>query len=473
MAKGRGTQGLMGDGITVCGRLTGFLGVFVLLFFVVALFTPNWSTTDELNMGGGLEVVSEATFGLREYCLKTSTATFVEEQFVCFEYDDTLRVRLANNTIEEALGLLRESDSPGGGLVSAGQICGPQLAAFEATVSSRAAAGFEDNYQWVNYTGCDRFDNVCSFENFEIIRVLVMAAAICCVAGATFSEKVTFYGIMLFLAMLLGVAAASTWGVWQASLDSNLEAEIGLGILAGGIVFALLGSLLAMCDKCQGNDKAGLGDDGIDLFGRMGSLLTVATWLFLAMAVVMPTWTTVDNLGSVGGLCNDDCLHAECDNIKATFGLTRFCVDTSVALTGNAKKESVCAFYFDKLAVVGNETEMDGFERFEEYNLETSVRLTMACVIIGVACSALADIFSEKLIPAAVLSCATGIAGVVALITWSEFQNGIADAVPGTAESSDGMYVLGTAFAVAFFTMLIYGVNACKYYRSEKASISA
>ena len=36
-------------------------------------------------MGGGLDTVAEASFGLREYCLLGRTATFEKDQFLCFE----------------------------------------------------------------------------------------------------------------------------------------------------------------------------------------------------------------------------------------------------------------------------------------------------------------------------------------------------------------------------------------------------
>ena len=35
-------------------------------FYLVALMLPNWSTADRIDLGLGLDDVSEATFGLRQ-----------------------------------------------------------------------------------------------------------------------------------------------------------------------------------------------------------------------------------------------------------------------------------------------------------------------------------------------------------------------------------------------------------------------
>lgn len=464
MGKGSaGVQGLSGDGITVCGRLTGFIGVFVLLFLSVSFFTPNWSVTYELTTGEGLDPVTEATFGLREFCIKTQTAIFVEQQFTCFEYDDMLRIKFKNisDVVEQAIAEVVGNDTS--------PICGAKLIEYEAAVD--AVINSSSPAFWYNATGCDRFDGVCEFGTFEIVRVLLMAAIIACIAGATFSEKIPFYGAMLLVATLLSTAAVSIYAAWADSLDNNLETTIGLGIIAGAIIFAFIGTLLAGWDVCRSEGRASLSDDGIDLFGRMGSLLTVCTWLFMAISIVMPTWTSVDELGNVGGLCNDDCLYADCNNIQATFGLISYCVDTAVELTGNAKKEKVCMYYTDEVSIVGSNVTITGFERFDEFGLEGTVTLTFSAMCIGIISSAFADIFSEKLIPATILSLLAGLAGVTTLIVWLTFQSDLDSAVPGSAESSDGVYVLGTAFAIAFFTMIVYGINACKWYRSERATL--
>ena len=41
-------------------------GMLALGFYLVALMLPNWSTADRIDLGLGLDDVSEATFGLRQ-----------------------------------------------------------------------------------------------------------------------------------------------------------------------------------------------------------------------------------------------------------------------------------------------------------------------------------------------------------------------------------------------------------------------
>lgn len=459
MGRGGNTQSLTGDGITISGRLTGFLGVFVLLFFTVANFTPTWSYSEALSVGGGLDSISEATFGLREYCLKTHTSTFVDPQMVCTVYEDQINIRTTNAS----------SPAAATAMVPGEQICGEAKADFLANQAAGVAVP-ADLYSWTNQTGCDRFAGACDFASFHSIRVVLVAAILFAIAGATFSEKIPFYGAMLLVSMLFSIAAIGVWAKWASDLDSELTPDIGLGIMAGATVAALLGAILAFVNTCVDTERNGLMDDGIDCFGRMGSLMTVATWLFLAIALVMPTWTEVTNLGDVGGLCNDDCLYADCTEMTASFGLLRYCVDTTVTLTGNTKKERVCFFYSDEVAVVGNGSTLTGFQRFESQGLESTVDWTTFLMSVGIASSAFADIFSEKLVPAAILSLLTSICGVISLSWWLSFQSDLDDAIPGDAESSDGVYVVGTAFAIGLMTSIVYTINACKYYHDGDES---
>lgn len=45
----------------------------------------------------------------------------------------------------------------------------------------------------------------------------------------------------------------------------------------------------------------GLMNDGIGKASRLGSFLSVTTWILLLVAVANPKWTTVGNLGTSGG----------------------------------------------------------------------------------------------------------------------------------------------------------------------------
>lgn len=450
MGKGNGVQHLMDDGIGIWGRLTGFIAAFCLICLTVSFFTPTWSSTTAFSMGGGLNAVSEATFGLREYCLKSRTSTFVEDQFLCFEYEDMLEVKNRSSNADAIDLMYRGADGTSA-------ICGAQKIAYLAAAES----GLLDlgGSSWVNQTGCDRFDDAC---DNSVIRILLTSSILAVVCGAMYSEKIPFFGAMLLVAMILGIAAIGVWNEWIQGLDSEFEPDIGLAIMATAVSMAFLGAILAAIDTCVGASRSGLFEDGIDLFGRMGSLLTVATWLFFAIAMVMPTWTEVSDLGRAGNLCNDDCLDAECTGIRATFGLLRYCMETAADLNGGAKKELVCMFYSEEVQIVGRAESINAFDRFESVDLKQSVEWTTIALSVGIGCAAFADIFSEKLLPSAILSAMSGAAGVVALSFWLALQTKLDDEVAGSAESSDGVYVVATAFCISFFTMIVYGVNACK-----------
>ena len=55
--------------------------------------------------------------------------------------------------------------------------------------------------------------------------------------------------------MILGIASIGMWNEWVQALDSELEPDLGLGIMAGAVVMALLGAVMAGIDTCVGASR--------------------------------------------------------------------------------------------------------------------------------------------------------------------------------------------------------------------------
>jgi len=430
MGKGHGSQGgdiqsCSSDGLGVCGRIAGVGGIFVLAFYLIAVKSSSWATTESLGMGQGLEVVGEATFGLSKYCLKSNVAVFGGDHYTCHSYDDILAIKTADGT-------------------------------------------------WFNETGCNRFDGIC--EANELVRAALVFSILFLFVGCVFSEKVEINGLMCSLAAIGGFFAMCAWLDFQTNLESadSLEGGAGLGLICGGWVIAMISGIGACvdCGYINKDEKLDLCNDGINIQGRIGSALTVLTWMFFLIGVMENDWSSTGNLGVAGELCNDDyavggVTVAPCDGNAASFSLRGYCVEASVGLYGDMK-EDVCLDYGEDVTIAGSNVTMDGWERFESFGLQHRATGTMIGGIVAVIAAGLADLFSEKLLICTVLCSLSALSGICAMGAWLTFQTELDGALSEASTTGAGLFWVMGGWMVALLGAILY----CCDYRTHKKNSS-
>eukprot|EP00040_Diaphanoeca_grandis_P026905 m.151760 g.151760 ORF g.151760 m.151760 type:complete len:463 (-) comp30778_c0_seq2:2-1390(-) len=411
-------QNLCNDGMNVCGRFTSLSGIFVLGCYLIALLSPTWSVVESTKMKDGLENVTKTQYGLNFYCVTTAVSVFDGEFPTCFEYEDILTVR---------------------------------------TMDENGTMG------WNNQTGCARFPVAC-----DIKHVVLGSLGVSClflIFGCVFSEKVPFNGAMQMCAAIGGIVGMAAWVHFQSSLEEMVDSAptpgVGLGILVGGWVVAILGAISAMIDtmKIPKDQRPSLFNDGINLSGRIGSFATVFTWMLFLLAVLTPNWSTTSDLGQAGNLCNPLLNEtAPCTNNKATFGLGELCVETKVPLYGNVK-ETVCLLYTDSANVIGLNNTQTGYERFADFDLQIRSEATLYCGIIAVATAIFADIFSEKLLPSAILMLLSTLAGMAAMVAWLLFEKDIDKGTSSAVTTDTGLYLVIGGWIIALIGHIFYCVD--------------
>lgn len=422
-------QSLCNDGLGYCGRIAAIGGMFVLGFYLIALQSSNWSETSNLSMGQGLETIGEARFGLSEYCLRTAVEGFQGQYFTCHSYDEILSVRGFNGT-------------------------------------------------WHNETGCNRFGSVCSSN--EHVRASLAFAVLFLFAGAVFSEKVHINGFMVACGAGAGAYAMFSWVAFQDGLDSaeGLSAGPGLGFVAGGFVLSLLCAVGTCVDCCVINKdaKPDLCEDGINWHGRVGSALTVITWVFVLIGVTMSDWTTTEDLGAAGGLCNDAAKSlvgnfpiVPCRGNRAEFALLEYCVEAYVPLYGYQKSD-VCIDYSEEVTIVGTNITETGWDRFADFDLELRSTICYFAAVSTVACAGLADLFSEKLLPCVILCACACLGGLTAMSAWLSFSFGLDGELNEASSSGDGLFFVMGSWMVALAGSILYYIDYRAYKRTHQSS---
>lgn len=428
-------QDICNDGIHACGRLTSIVGIAVLASYLVAALSPQWSHTDSLAIGGGLEAVNDAYFGLRGYCLKTPAMNLETDDpdgfYTCFDYDQTLSILSPSDPANAASPMV-----------------------------------------WNNATGCDRFGDVC--KRMSYVTLTMIGALLFTIAGAIFSEKVAFFGGMLALASIFGIVSMSFWFDWLETVDGEFSAELGVGFLLTGWILGFVGTATACLNMkfTAGEDRPGICSDGINMFGRLGSTMTVLCWGMIVTAMCMTSWTSVNELGVVGGLCNDRIPTAACAGNKATFALFQFCVTSPIRLNNGLSSEEVCMTYTEAITVIGTNKTMDPMERFADYDLKWTLNITQLCSFGAILFAMLADMFSEKLFPGAVLCLLSSMCSAAVIGVWITFQNALDADVPSGADSSDGVFLVVAAFLIGLTAMVFYCVDGCKARSADKMDSS-
>lgn len=426
-------QNVCHDGISICGRFTSIVGTGMLASYLVASLTPMWSFTDSLNVNNGLESVTEAYFGLRGYCLKTRSPTL---------------------------------DAAGGGLYSCYN--------YEDTLFTYTPSVYGNNsspYVWHNMTGCDRFPEVC--EKSTLTQIVMGVSVILVIIGATFSEKLKFFGWMLLLAGIGGIAVMSMWLDWLSSFSgTEFSADIGLWFVIIGFCLGLIGFITACCNNRQQHETEipGICSDGINTFGRCGSILTIICWGMVLVALTMTEWTSVEDLGTVGNLCNDTLLSG-CSEVQASFGLYQYCVKSVLDINGGARRDDVCLAYEDEVFLPGGGELLNGYDRFSAYSLQSAVQLSRILAVFALLFGIFADIFSEKLLPAGCLCILSVGCNIGVIVVWMGFQSSLGEDTPRSPETSNGLFLMVGSLLVGFTASVFYCVDGRRARKSKSVKL--
>jgi len=308
----------------------------------------------------------------------------------------------------------------------------------------------------------------------------------------------------MFMGSIAALVAMSAWVDWQLSASSE-EDFVGSDSVFLVMGAWLLGSITTIClaaDHCyikKQYDPKGICDDGIQITGRIGSFLTIATWAVFVIAVASLVWLATDALGEAGGFCNvtkstpapptttntstttttelyqmvaqttvaqtsapssagsvagpSDC------KMQAEFGLWRYCVAHYVDAFPGAR-HLVCHFYDDALTdTYGSMTTRTGAERFAFAEVEKHRELAAAAILIAVILAGLADVFSEKFLVGVVFMLLAFFAGLVSFGSMIALQLALKEGVDDTPGWGTGMFVCLGAALVAGVACVLYFFN--------------
>ena len=334
-------------------------------------------------------------------------------------------------------------------------------------------------------TGCERFGDICYVR--QVVKIALAAGIILGVLCGTFSEKghptIT---VLQFLAMIAGIVAMGMWVDWsrrELGVDAQ-KLKLGLGgwLITIGWLLALLSMAVGWFDSrigCIGgsgevDQNGGLFHDKqtnkwISVPSRLGSLLSVTTWICLLVSVTNPEWTTVTNLGSAGmynttavqGCTTNTAGEVLCSTgsgnatTSGAFGLWRYCISEVVPQFG-PEPQQICVDWTDKIAITGSSSGdsvtcdvladagetaaqlaeddahsndgcgLSGLERFADIGIRHKRTLTGFMVLASAGLAIIADVYSEKNFMGCVLMLLSCIAGIIAFASWLSFQLAIA-----------------------------------------------
>eukprot|EP00039_Didymoeca_costata_P019839 m.339130 g.339130 ORF g.339130 m.339130 type:complete len:543 (-) comp18680_c0_seq1:141-1769(-) len=457
--QGKEMQDLNTDHISLCGRFVSMLNCVIIAFFVASVATDEWSFTEalghdaeEIPEGGFGGYAGRANFGLDKLCIEVPIANWNNGTFpVCYSYDDNIQ------TCDEA-----------------GTSC----------VSMKASKRFS------------KYDD--GRGKVQIVLWLAIGASF---FGSAFSERLIVLLISQGLSALFGIITVALWGKLQKETNdsgiSNDELKLGFsailaiaGIitsvvsLAMGIVDFLHGRGIRCCHDDDNEEHASVADiqnDGIKLqTGRLAALLATAVWILFLIKATDPEWSETDRLGNAGDFClpqdmrtpKDDIL---CENRRAEFGLWRFCVEETVDYLGgragpnkNPAKPLICLSWNQVVTVTGQSSSQNGNDRFGDASSST-LRQTVAGTMLGaILLAAAADVYSEKLLPSAIMCISAGVCGIAAMGAWVKFQDNI------SKYAKEDLRIMGTfaLIIVGWMVALVAGVlylNNYEYWRRQYA----
>lgn len=471
----------MNDGIGFMSRLSGLLTVGFISFYVAAIFVEDWSSAEnQVNVvleagsaAAGVDLSSyttlnttEYTYSLDAYCVDTPIPAWnMATHAVCFKYMDSVDFCSAEGVCETR-------------------------------------------------TGCDMFGNICYVR--QVVKLALAVGIILGVVAGTFSEKGDrFVPVMQFLAMVAGIVAMGMWVDWsQRELAADAaKLKLGLGgwLITIGWLLALIATLASMVDNITcccftKKETAGLMNDGIGKASRLGSFLSVTTWILLLVAVANPKWTTVGNLGTSGGYNTSGTETNATDVTSGSFGVWHYCINEVVPQFG-PEPQAVCVAWNDPIATTGSEVANEcnaaaalvkdaaaaaaaaaaavmggqefalggsgsdaeaaasgsaecgptGIERFGNFGLKDQRRLTGFMILAAAGCAIITDIYSEKNLVGMIFMPLSSICSMIAFASWVNFQFKL----KGKGDSTDltfdeGGWVLVGAWVGSFISAVCY-----------------
>jgi len=466
----------MNDGLGLLSRFSSLLTVGFISFYIAAIFVENWSSAEDqvntvLDAGSTTTGVDLATFttlnttdytySLDTYCVDTPIPSWnLATHQVCFNYMDNVEFCSAEGVCEKM-------------------------------------------------TGCERFGNICYVR--QVVKIALAVGIILGVVAATFSEKgYPFTSAVQFLAMISGIVAMGMWVDWsQRELGADAKKlKLGLGgwLITIGWLLAFIAFLASLIDNIscccfEKKEKGGLMNDGISFLSRVGSFLSVTTWILLLVSVANPQWTTVGNLGTSG------MYNTSTSNVTSgSFGVWLYCIDEVIPQFGE-EPQRVCVDWNDPIAITGSEAaetcnaaaaleaeasdaaeaaatavieDLDfelngsgtaaevsasgapecgtsGLERFADFGLKDQRRLTGFMILAAAGTAIIADVYSEKNWMGAIFMLLSSLCGMIAFASWVNFQFKLKGKGDSTELKFDeGGWVLVGAWVGAFVSSLCY-----------------
>lgn len=244
-------------------------------------------------------------------------------------------------------------------------------------------------------------------------------------------------------------------------------------------------------------------NDGINGIGRVGIIFGTVSLILYLLAMISPTWSIVENLGS-GAFATSQPFFNRVS--RAEFGMYRFCLYTTIPEMMDAEHK-ICyynyktaifqlqgdvpldengvkncaplkavggACYNDELCTCDPETglvtskERNAYDHFEAFNLKAR-RANVEWVVLGVLITmVIADVLSHILILNSILCALGALGGVACLVLWSKIAKDIDFVTDGVAEQGIGFTFLCAGFGTAFAASIFCAIDICKYPEMER-----
>lgn len=419
------------DGVNLVGRIGIVFGTVSLIFYLLALISPTWTVVPNLAESSFGEEnpffnrVGRAEFGMYRFCLYSGVPELMdEEKKVCY-YD----YKTAIFSVQGDIPLDENGVQSCAPLEAAGGPCeGDKLCTCDEStglVTSKERSAY-DHFETFNFRS--RRANV---------EWIVLGILIVMVGADVYSAILILNCIGCFIGAAGGVVVMVLWGKIKKDFDfvTGDAAETGNGyiFLCVGFGTAFLGALFCGLDLClyPETERFGIQNDGVAIFGRVGTLLGCLVWVLFTACILYPKWAVTDLLedGSSGFSYKDPENPGKgLENVMgATFGLWDYCLELEAsAFVG---RQYICMQMNDQIQLrsFGADKEgfirsQDGCEIFDSVNYCSRCKIIVICLLVAIAMAFVADVFSEKMLANGIAMFVCCLLGAAACIQWLIFK---------------------------------------------------
>jgi len=262
--------------------------------------------------------------------------------------------------------------------------------------------------------------------------------------------------------------------------EAKFASALGYQFLIGGCALGFVSGVMGLLDRyvCASEEQVkraqdagafSCDGDGVGYSGRLGSLLTICSWILLLAALGTGDWVKTEKLGAAGCFCSNAHWTNRSSGCAggASFGLWEYCVYPFIDQY-NHDAYPVCWKYTDVVSTPGATSEFalennctamtgTGLERFAEWSVQEKRFITGWGVIGAIALVMIADVYSEKLMLCCGLNFAATGVGIFCVIIWISFFEDLSKGTDARMTFGFSGWLLVMAFGSTSVTAILYG----------------